>query len=128
MNNYLFTGSNKFYTFEGLLSSWIQTSIVLLTTAMLFYHITSVKSIKSHKGLAVFITLTLLLVGIVYLIVSLMNFIPRAKEAIKLCQQEKQCSDINVFELQRTAVIYGIMVVITILINLLIGFLVFKTI
>ena len=128
MNNYLFTGSNKFYTFEGLLSSWIQTGITLLTTAMLFYHITRVKSIKTHKRLAVFITITLLLVSIVYLIVSLVNYLPRARQAIKLCKQEKQCPDSAARDLQKTTVVYGIMVLITIIITLLIGFLVYNTI
>ena len=68
MDNFLFQGSDKFYTFEGLLSSWIITSMSILTTAMVFYHITRVKSLKSDTSLAAFITITLLVISIMYLV------------------------------------------------------------
>lgn len=128
MNNFLFRSSDKLYTYEGLLSSWIQTSITLLTTAMLFYHITRVNTLKADRSLAALITIVLLIISTVYLVLSLINYIPRVQEAIKLCDKEENCNYNNSNYLRKTMITYSAMVSVTIIIQIIIGYMVYDTI
>tara|TARA_Y100000768_G_C23988329_1_gene690379 strand:+ start:4235 stop:4621 length:387 start_codon:yes stop_codon:yes gene_type:complete len=128
MNNFIFSGGNKFYTFEGLLSSWIQTSITLLTTAMLFYHITRANSVKKYSVVAELITMVLLIISIVYLVTALINYIPRVKEIIKLCEKSDDCNDSYARDLRKTMYVYSGMVFLTIIVQIIVGYMVHNTI
>jgi hypothetical protein len=128
MNNFLFRSADKFYTFEGLLSSWIQTSITLLTTAMLFYHITRVNSVKRYRNVAELITIVLLIISIVYLVTALVNYIPRVKETIRLCKKSDNCRASEARDLRKTMLVYSSMVFLTIIVQIIIGYMVHNTI
>ena len=94
------------YEPEALLTYWMNLSILALTTAMLFYHVTRLYSIKANKNLAAFIAIALL----------------------EACHHDHRCPDEHVERIATTKKLNVGMSVITIGIELVIGYLIFNTI
>ena len=65
---------------ESNYSQWINTSIILLTVALVFYHMSKVKSIKLPRFSAAFISIGLIFVNIIFTINSLIPYITRTDE------------------------------------------------
>ena len=96
IDNFLYKHADQFYTPEALLSSWMNLSIIILTTAMLFYHLNHVQSIKADKRLAGLVSIMLLVCGVMYLLISLKNYIPRVNDVIMACDSDEGCSSSQV--------------------------------
>ena len=127
-NDFLSSYANQFYTPEALLSSWLNLSVLILTTSMLFYHINHVQSIKADKRLAALISISLLVCGVLYVVVSLRNYIPRINDIIMECKQDPDCPDAAVERMQITKQVNVAMTTITICIEIFIAYLIFKTV
>jgi hypothetical protein len=95
---------------------------------MLFYHITRLYSIKANKKLAAFIAIALLGTGVIYLSTALFNYIPRTNDILNACQNDHRCPDEHVKRIATTKKLNVGMSVITIGIELVIGYLIFNTI
>ena len=128
INTFLMNESEKFYTPEALLSSWINLSILILTTAMLFYHLNHVQSIKADKRIAAIVAVSLLVCGIMYAVISLKNYVPRVNDVILSCKKDKNCPDAEVERMHITKTVNVAMTSITILVELIVAYLIFKTI
>ena len=122
------TSIDQFYAPEHLLSGWISLSVLMLTTSMLFYHLTRRYSIKTNKMLAAAVAISLMVCGGVYLIVSLFNYIPRMDEVLETCEKEDLCSNDKYQRIKTSKNLNVAMVGITIGIELLIAYLIFNTI
>ena len=128
IDNFLYKHADQFYTPEALLSSWMNLSILILTTAMLFYHLNHVQSIKADKRLAGLVSIMLLVCGVMYLVISLKNYIPRVNDVIMACDSDEECSSGQVNRMKITKTVNVAMTSITIVIELVIAYLIFKTI
>lgn len=120
--------SRHIYEPEALLTYWMNLSILALTTAMLFYHVTRLYSIKTNKNLAAFIAIALLGTGIVYLSTALFNYIPRTNDILQACRNDHRCPDQRLDRIATTKKLNVGMSVVTIGIELIIGYLIFNTI
>lgn len=120
--------SKHIYEPEALLTYWMNLSILALTTAMLFYHVTRLYSIKANKNLSAFIAIALLGTGVIYLSTALFNYIPRTNDILEACQHDHHCSAKHLERISTTKKLNVGMSVITICIELVIGYLIFKTI
>ena len=127
-NDFLSSYANQFYTPEALLSSWLNLSVLILTTSMLFYHINHVQSIKADKRLAALISISLLVCGVLYVVISLRNYIPRINDIIKECKQDPDCPEDAVERMQITKKVNVTMTTVTICIEVFIAYLIFKTV
>jgi hypothetical protein len=127
MSNFLFTYTDQFYTPEAILSSWSNLSVLILTTSMVFYHLTRHNSIKVEKHLAAFIAIALLLTGMVYLILTLRNYIPRINDVITKCKTDKRCDSIQLNRIKETQRVNVIVTMLMIMIEMVIGYLIFNT-
>ena len=119
---------DQFYAPEHLLSGWISLSVLMLTTSMLFYHLTRRYSIKTNKHLAASVAISLMICGGIYLVVSLVNYIPRMDEVLETCRRDKMCSNNKLQRIKTSKNMNVAMVGITIAIELLIAYLIFNTI
>ena len=128
IDNFLIKDSDSFYTPEALLSSWINLSILILTTAMLFYHLNHVQSIKADKRLAALVSVSLLVCGVMYAVISLKNYVPRVNDIIFNCKKDKNCPETELNRMHITKTVNVAMTSITILIELIVAYLIFKTI
>ena len=70
-------------TIEILYSSWTNVSIILLTAALVFYHMMRVKSFTIPKGIGAFIACSLILVNILFTINSIIPYYRRSSEILK---------------------------------------------
>lgn len=122
------TSIDQFYAPEHLLSGWISLSVLMLTTSMLFYHLTRRYSIKTNKQLAASVAISLMICGGVYLVVSLVNYIPRMDEVLETCKRDSLCSDDKLQRITTSKNMNIAMAGTTIAIELLIAYLIFNTI
>ena len=119
----------KIHEPEALLTHWMDLSIMALTTAMLFYHVTRLYSIKTNKNLAAFIAIALLGTGVVYLSAAIYNYIPRTNDIINECYKNRHfCNDEQLERILVTKRLNIAMSAVTIMIEVLIGILIFNTI
>lgn len=84
---------------EGVLSGWIGNSLILLTAAMVFFHICQQKSLKAKGSLPAYIAVSLIIVSIMVCFFSLRVYSARIDQLIKSCNEDPKCpkEHINVF-------------------------------
>jgi len=122
-----FAYKDHFYTAEALLSSWMNLSILILTTAMLFYHLARVGSVAADKRLAAFIAISLLGCGVMYMVVSLRNYMPRINDILHACKKDDNCPESQQQRIEITKQVNFWMTSITIAVELSIAYLIFDT-
>ena len=66
--------SQNVYFPESLLDGWLSVSAVLLTTSLLFYHMSRVKSLKVRPYLAKVVSVGLILISTAYMIYALIPY------------------------------------------------------
>ena len=71
------------YLPEELYSGWISNSLVLMTSSLLFYHMTMVKSLEMSPKIAGFFAVVLILISIIYGISSIIPYHQRTAQFIK---------------------------------------------
>ena len=125
--NYL-AYSNKVFSSEDLLSGWIVVSGVLLTTSLLFYHMSRVKSLKVDPRLAKTVSVGLIVISTAYLVYALYPYTQRMNHTINMCKHLKTCSQEQTNELIILKNSYLFLGGISVLFQLLIVFLVIYTI
>ena len=128
IDNFLIKDSDSFYTPEALLSSWLNLSILILTTSMLFYHLNHVQSIKADKRIAAVVSISLLICGVMYAVISLRNYVPRVNDVILSCKADKDCPEAELNRMHITKTVNVAMTTVTLVIELVVAYLIFKTI
>lgn len=77
-NNSSIFQSDRVWFPEDLYSNWIGLSIVLLTTSILFFHMSNnISIIKSNRSLSIFISIFILLTAIALSIGSIVHYYQR---------------------------------------------------
>ena len=118
--------SDSVYSPESLFANWLNLSYVLLTTALLFYHMSRVNSIKASPKLSAFIAASLVIISSLYMLYSLAPYIDRMNHVIRKCKKNKYCSinHLNIIISERNS--YVILGILTSIIQLIITWLIIK--
>ena len=90
-------------THETDLGQWNIVVFTALTTALLFYHISQVKSIEMKKSHAAIIAISIIFISLVFNMYSLYNFVTRTDILIKRFPNKNHKDKIR-----QSQVIYGI--------------------
>lgn len=120
--------SEDIYFPESLLSGWLNVSGVILTTSLVFYHMSRVRSIKVEPYLAKIIAIGLIVISTGYMMYALIPYTKRMNYNIDKCIRLKECSDEQAMELKILKWSYMILGVITLTIQCSITYLVVSTI
>jgi len=120
--------SDSVFSSEDLLSDWIAVSGVLLTTSLLFYHMSRVKSLKVKPYLAKIISIGLIIVSTVYLLYALYPYTQRMNFTINKCKELDTCSEEQSSELSILKKSYLLLGGLSVLLQILIVYLVIYTI
>jgi hypothetical protein len=83
--------SQNVYFPESLLDGWLSVSAVLLTTSLLFYHMSRVKSLKVRPYLAKVVSVGLILISTAYMIYALIPYTKRMDFNIAECEKINDC-------------------------------------
>jgi|TARA_B110000967_G_scaffold110335_1_gene112909 hypothetical protein len=92
--------SDNVYFPESLLNQWLNVSTVMVTSSLLFYHMSRVKSIKVEPYLAKLIAMSLIIISTSYMIYALVPYNKRMNFIIKKCSELDECPDDQVEELK----------------------------
>lgn len=122
-NNLAF--SDAVYDPEALLSDWLIVSNVMVTTGLLFYHMTRTKSIKVSPTGAHYITLSLILLSVIYMMYALIPYAIRMNYVENECKTSTQCSPTTVKNMKYS---YISVVVLTAIVQIAISYTVIKTV
>ena len=120
--------SEDIYFPESLLTGWLNVSGVILTTSLVFYHMSRVKSIKVEPYLAKIIAIGLIVISTGYMMYALIPYTKRMNYNIDKCIRLKECSDEQATELKILKWSYMILGLITLTIQCSITYLVISTI
>ena len=74
---------SKLYLPEDLYSGWISNSLVLMTSSLLFYHMTKSSSIEIDPRLAGIFAMILIVISVIYEISSIIPYYQRSTSFIK---------------------------------------------
>ena len=117
--------SENVYIPESLLSNCIVVSGVMVTTSLLFYHMSRVNTLKITPKTSKFISVSMILLSVLYLIYGILGYQRRMKHVAENCKTDKNCSK---SEVKFTEISYIIITTVTILIQMVISYVVIKTI
>lgn len=92
--------SEDIYFPESLLTGWLNVSGVILTTSLVFYHMSRVKSIKVEPYLAKIIAIGLIIISTSYMVYAVIPYTKRMNYNIDKCIKLKECSDEQTMELK----------------------------
>tara|TARA_Y100000389_G_C17463178_1_gene523342 strand:- start:112 stop:543 length:432 start_codon:yes stop_codon:yes gene_type:complete len=119
--------SNETYMPEAVLCNWITLSMMGITSAMVFYHISRSNTLKTDKRLSALITITLLLVGVCFVVISAKNYSNRIIRILNICKADSKCTDVRYDDIRSSFRDNIILTILLIIIELFIGYLVFNT-
>lgn len=91
--------SSSTYLPESLLNSWLNVSGVILTSSLLFYHMSRVHSLKVNPFLAKIVAIGLIIVSTAYMLYAFIPYSKRMNYTISKCTKLKECSQEQVDEL-----------------------------
>ena len=117
--------SDNVYFPESLLNEWLDVSTAMVTSSLLFYHMSKVHSIKVEPYLAKLIAMGLLIVSTCYMIYALIPYNKRMNFIIKKCSDLDECPDDQVDELRFLKKSYMVLGISTFIIQSVIVYLVF---
>lgn len=98
--------SSDLYVPEALFSSWLSLSFFCVTTALLFYHMTAVKSLEADPRVAAFLAIMLMVISCAYVFYSIGPYFKRMNHVMNECQMMKACSDEQVKSIRTHKYIY----------------------
>ena len=117
--------SDSVYEPESLLSNWVVVSGVMVTTGLLFYHMARVNTIKMTPNASKIIAVGMILLSVMYLLYGIIPYNRRMNHVENKCKKDDNCSDDEV-KFVKTS--YIIIIAITIIIQMIISYVVIKTI
>lgn len=120
--------TNESYLPEAVLCNWITLSMMGITAAMVFYHISRSNTLKTDKRLSALITITLLLVGVCFVVISVKNYSSRIMRVLKICKNDSNCSEVRYDAIRGSFRDNIILTILLIIVEIFIGYLVFNTV
>ena len=127
-DNFNPTYSNDAYMPEAVLCNWITLSMMGITSAMVFYHISRSNTLKTDKRLSALITITLLLVGVCFVVISVKNYSSRIMSVLRTCKNDSKCTDVRYDAIRGSFRDNVILTILLIIVEIFIGYLVFNTV
>ena len=118
--------SGKVYAPESVLAGWLNLSFFSITTALIFYHMTRVKSLEMDGRIAGVFAMILMIVSVCYTMFAIRPYAERIKYVIDQCILEEKCSDQKAKRLQTVYNQYVVLAIITTIIELCITFVIGK--
>ena len=92
---------------EGLLSDWTIVVFTLTTTALLFYHMTAMKTVHIHRKAAAGFASGLILIALLYNILSMTAFIQRTESIINTLDKNTKESKPVRIAVRKSQISYG---------------------
>ena len=83
----------RVYGPEAILSGWVNLGCFLLANALLFYHMTRVRSLEMDGRVAGIFAITLMLVSTAYTLFAIIPYAKRIGYVIQQCLAESKCSN-----------------------------------
>ena len=83
------------YSVEAVLSEWLAVVFPLMTSSLLFYHMTRVKSLEMDKRLAALFAISLIMVCILYNVSSIFPYSERMNYIISEARRENDNQNVN---------------------------------
>lgn len=120
--------SGSTYLPESLLDGWLNVSSVILTSSLLFYHMSRVHSLKVNPFLAKIVAIGLILISTAYMLYAFIPYTKRMNFTIAKCIKLKECSQDQVDELNFLKNSYLVLGIFTSLIQFIIVYLIISTI
>ena len=118
--------SGKVYAPESVLAGWLNLSFFSITTALIFYHMTRVKSLEMDARIAGVFAIILMAVSVCYTMFSIRPYAERIKFVIDQCLLEEKCSDPQAQRLKMIYFQYVVLAIVTTVIELCITFVIGK--
>lgn len=120
--------TNEAIMTEAVLCNWITLSMMGITSGMVFYHISRSKTLKTDKRLSGLITITLLLVGVCFVVIAVKNYSLRIMRVLKICKNDTKCPDVRYNAIRGSFRDNIILTILLIIVEIFIGYLVFNTV
>jgi len=120
--------SGSTYLPESLLDGWLNVSSVILTSSLLFYHMSRVHTLKVNPLLAKIVSIGLIIVSTAYMIYAFVPYSKRMNYTISKCTKLKECSQEQVDELLFLKNSYLVLGICTSAIQFIIVYLIISTI
>ena len=116
--------SGRVYGPESVLAGWLNLSFFSITTALLFYHMTRVKSLEMDGRVAGIFAMILMAVSISYTVFAIGPYSERIKFIVDQCIAEEKCSNAKAANLRNIYYQYIALGVITSVIEVCISYVV----
>ena len=120
--------SESTFSPEELLSDWMAVSGVMLTTSLLFYHMSRVKTLRVNSFLAKFVSIGLISISTFYLIYALIPYSKRMNFTVSECERLKECDKSQVSNIKYVRNSYLFLGMLSIIIQSIIVYIVVATI
>ena len=84
--------SDKMYIPEQVVIEWLNLSAIITTYSLVFYNMARSGSLKVHPSLAIFISISLILISTAYMIYSLIPYSKRMTFLANTCKKSQKCN------------------------------------
>ena len=118
--------SDKVYEPESVFAGWLSLSYILLTTSLLFYHMSQIKSLKSSRSIAAAISIALVVISCLYMIYSIGPYSERINHVINICKKDSLCNKEDLSKLVIVKKCYVGLCIMTSIIQIYIVWLIYK--
>lgn len=88
-NNIIY--SDSVYAPESIFSGWLVLSYTLLSSSLLFYHMSQVKTIHASKRLSAVVSVALVIISACYMMFALGPYSGRMNHVINICENDDHC-------------------------------------
>jgi hypothetical protein len=120
--------SEKMYIPEQVVIEWLNLSAIITTYSLVFYNMARSGSIKIHPYLAIFISISLILISTAYMIYSLIPYSKRMTFLANTCKKSKECSDEQYKHITSITNVYLFLGGLTSVIQLIVTYLIITTV
>ena len=90
--------SEAVYAPEGLLTEWLAVVFACMTSSLLFYHMTRLKTLSMDPRLAAFFACSLISVGILYNFSAIIPYMTRMNHQLKLTNNINTRYQLNILK------------------------------
>ena len=118
--------NKKIYSPEVILSSWLNLTLISITTCLVFYHMTRLKTIEMEPHIALIFSLILIIISMSFTIVAIFPYNNRINDIIDLCKKDKLCKKYTLNEINKVKYSFIGLAILTIVIEIGIGVLIIK--
>ena len=87
--------TNNIWFPESLYVEWLSTSLILMTTSLLFYHMTRVKSLEMNPKLSGIFAVCLITISVILAGISIIPYFERISQAISANKDEGVISNVK---------------------------------